>query len=138
MSLSCCCYQGCEVSEEEAEEERRACEHFQQVQLKRERLPEERSKKDLEEELACIKELIRVCGQIPTISLKNILSMLVEDGFEISTQLCEDKDVRKQFEKDLKLFSTAGLQLSTLLHGRSHSRTLQWKERLKTYMKGQH
>ena len=126
------------MSEEEAEEERRACEQFQKVQLKRERLPEERSENDLEEELACIKELIRVCRQIPTISLKNILSMLVEDGFEISTRLCEDKDVRKQFEKDFKLFSTAGLQLSTLLHGRSHSRTLQWKERLKTSMKGQH
>ena len=102
------------MSEEEAEEERRACEQFQQVQLKRERLPEERSKKDLEEELACIKELIRVCGQIPTISLKNILSMLVEDGFEISTQLCEYKDVRKQFEKDLNL--CYAVYLSCLFH----------------------
>ena len=128
-----CCCEGCDVTEEEEEEENQACEQFRQLQLKIQRLPAERSRKDLEEELTCLKDMFTLCRQIKTISLKNTLSIIVEEGFEISLELCEQEDLKinEKFAQDLKLFSTAGLELSTLLHGRSHSRTLQWRERLK-------
>ena len=128
-----CCCEGCDVAEEEAEEENRVCEQFRQLQLKIQRLPVERSRMDLEEELDCLKDMFKLCRQIKTISLKNTLSIIVEEGFEISLQLCLQKDleINQKFAKDLKLFSTAGLELSTLLHGKSHSQTLLWRERLK-------
>ena len=130
-----CCCEGCDVTEEEVQEENQACEEFRQLQLKIQRLPVERSRRDLEEELACLKDMFRLCRQIKTISLKNTLSITVEEGFEISLQLCLQKDQKmdEKFAKDFKLFSSAGLELSTLLHGKSHSRTLLWKERLKKY-----
>ena len=131
-----CRCEGCDVTEEEEEEENHACEQFRQLQLKIQRLPVERSRMDLEEELACLRDMFKLCNQIKTISLKNTLSIIVEDGFEISLQLCleEDHKIKQKFAEDLKLFSTAGLDLSTLLHGRSNSRTLQWKERLKKHL----
>ena len=134
-----CRCEGCEVTEEEEEEENQACEHFRQLQLKIQRLPVERSRKDFEEELVCLKDMLTLCSQIKTISLKNTLSIIVEEGFEILLQLClkqEDLKINQKFGEDLKLFSTAGLDLSTLLHGRSHSQTLQWKERLKNHVQG--
>ena len=126
-----------DVTVEEVEEEKQACENFRQLQLKIQRLPEEKSRRDLEEELACLKDLIKLCKQIKTISLKNTLSIIVEDGFENSLHLylAEDLKLCPKFGKDLKLFTKAGLELSTLLHGRNHSQTLEWKERWNKYVK---
>ena len=132
-----CRCEGCDVTEEEEEDENKACEQFRQLQLKIKGLPVERSRMDLEEELACLRNMFKLCRQIKTISLKNTLSIIVEEGFEISLQLClqdQDLKINQKFAEDLKLFSTAGLDLSTLLHGRSNSRTLQWKERLKKHL----
>ena len=128
-----CCCDGCDVTDKEVEKENQACEQFREVQLKIERFPSERERIDLEEELASLKEMLKLCKQIKTISLKNTLSIVVEEGFEIALHLCLQKDpkINQKFAEDLKLFSSAGLELSTLLHGRSHSQTLKWKERLK-------
>ena len=132
-----CHCEGCDVTVEEVEEEKQACENFRQLLLKIQRLPEEKSRRDLEEELACLKDLIKLCKQIKTISLKNTLSIIVEDGFENSLHLylAEDLKLCPKFGKDLKLFTKAGLELSTLLHGRNHSQTLEWKERWNKYVK---
>merc|ERR1711872_481150 len=87
---------------------------------------------DLEKCLYFIKEMLQLSMEIKTISLKNVLSMIIEEGFEVSSEILKTaRNTSKAKLQDVEIFATQGLELSTLLHGASHSVTEEWRLRKK-------
>jgi len=148
-NFDCCC-EGCDVTKELEEKEAYYCEKFTKANKKRLELKQkDRSlKEDLDLEVVYLKEMLRLSKEIPTISLKNVLSIIAEEGYAACCQrllrckqACGPGEgglqgsvlehpglLDWQFE-EMDEFLTLGLQLSSLLHGKDHSLTRLWRQR---------
>ena len=133
-NFDCGC-EGCDIDEDEEEKEDNDCEHFREVEWKRQELRENSSSgENMAKEVLYLKEMLRLSGEIKTISLKNVLSIIVEDGYDVccARRLGEGDD---QTDEDLEMFTSLGLHLSTLQQVETHSVTSQWRERRRDPMK---
>lgn len=135
-NFDCLC-EGCNVSKEMEEKEAYYCQYFRQINEKRFHLKQS-SKEDLDLEVTYLKQMNRLSKEIPTISLKNILSIIADEGYVACCRrllrLKQDCQLTKTQSPDndlqeLKEFLTLGIELSTLLHGKEHSLTLLWHKR---------
>ena len=134
-NFDCGC-EGCDIDEDEEEKENNDCEHFREVERKRQELRENSSSgENMAKEISYLKEMLRLSGEIKTISLKNVLSIIVEDGYDVCCARCLCEGVDDQKDEDLEMFTSLGLHLSTLLHGETNSVTNQWRERRRDPMK---
>ena len=130
-SFDCYC-EGCDISEDERRKEVEDCKQFKEcneLML--------RSKKcgNLECCLKNVKEMLRLSKHMKTISLKNVLSMIIEEGFEVASEIFLGAGHTKESLHDVELFASLGLDLSTLLHGENHSVTQEWTLRTKQTIK---
>jgi len=83
-----------------------------------------------------IKKMLLLSKEIKTISLKNVLSMIIEEGFEVACGIFESAgNFNNESLHDVELFASLGLSLSTLLHGENHSVTQEWVQRTKQTIK---
>jgi len=135
-NFDCLC-DGCNVSKEKEEKEAHFCNIFKQIDEKRFHLKQS-SKEDLDSEVTYLKQMNRLAKEIPTISLKNILSIIAEEGYVACCRRLLRFNQDCQLNKtslpsnglhELKEFLTLGLELSTLLHGEKHSLTFLWHKR---------
>ena len=132
-----CGCDGCDLTEQEVEKETWDCRLFQAFEKRKEELKATAdSEGDWRKVVFCLKQMVRLAEDIKTISLKNILRLIVEEGFEASCKMysfsTQDNPEKDKLMADVNYFATQGHQLSTLLHGDHHSRTQQWEARKRT------
>jgi len=130
-SFDCSC-EGCDISEEELRKEVEDCKKFKDLDDIKQR---SKASEDLECCLLNIKKMLLLSKEIKTISLKNVLSMIIEEGFEVAFEIFESAGNSKESLHDVELFASLGLNLSTLLHGENHSVTQEWVQRTKQTIK---
>jgi len=127
-NFDCRC-EGCDISEEDKKQEIEDCKKFKDCLEKK---VASMKHDDLEKCLYFIKEMLQLSKEIKTISLKNVLSMIIEEGFEVSSEILETaRNTSKAMLQDVEIFASQGLELSTLLHGENHSVTEEWRLRTK-------
>ena len=139
-NFDCGC-EGCDITQEEEEKESSNCKLFRTFNEKRPALKQSSSwnldldlNLDLEKEVFCLKNMYSLSKEIKTINLKNVLSIILEDGFDAACELCFNGNLCKTNDYpaemlDVQFFSSHGLELSILLHGENHSTTREWVER---------
>ena len=85
-------------------------------------------------ELECLEEMYSLAiEEIKTSSLRIVLYVIVERAYNVSL---EGVQRGEDWERDAKRFADDGLEMSTTLNGENHSKTNEWKERVRSHQFG--
>ena len=134
-NFTCVC-NGCDLSDKQLKVQNRLSDEFERLMNKKNEFQAKNAyenNSDTSEEVKCLKELYKTAQDLKIFKRSEILTKIVEDGFNsackgyLTKNLSEEK--KSAFWKDVCTFANDGLELSTTIRGADHSETIEWRER---------
>lgn len=147
-NFDCNC-EGCDMTEEQVQQERETIEAFKERVAQRETVQVMKSMADddhqerlewIREELNCVKEMYKLAKTIKPMKRRWVLDNIVDQGFFLACSAAEEEfklggledsrdDQKKVWKGEAKKFASVGLQIAKTLFGEDNLRTHAWEER---------